>query len=141
MGLRLDLHPRVIKRTPPNADVPLKILRKGLEQAVHVNVAELKAEHVAASGGIIEESPGLTVQELTPEIAHSLGVADAKGLVVTNVEEGSPAEEAGMRRCDVIVEVNPPKGETLRDYRAALGRVGGTDSLPVLLVCPGGNVL
>jgi serine protease Do len=134
--------PRVVASTPPNADVSMKILRKGQEKVVQVKVAELKdkEERVASSGGTLEESLGLTVQELTPEIARSLRVNESKGLVVTNVEEGGPADEAGLRRADVIVEVNQKKVDNLRDYRAALGRVGSADSL-LLLVRRGGNVL
>jgi serine protease Do len=95
---------------------------------------------MAAGGGTLEENLGMTVQELTPEIARSLGVSESKGLVVTNVEDGTPADEAGIRRGDVIVEINQKKVENLRDYRAALGRVGSADSL-LLLVRRGGNVL
>jgi serine protease Do len=133
--------PRMVASTPPNAEVPVKILRKGQEKVVHVKVAELREERLAASGGgTLEESLGMTVQELTPEIARSLRITEAKGLVVTNVDEGTPADEAGIRRGDVIVEVNQKKVENLRDYRAALGRVGSADSL-LLLVRRGGNVL
>ncbi|HEX9871328.1 MAG TPA: PDZ domain-containing protein, partial [Candidatus Tectomicrobia bacterium] len=82
----------------------------------------------------------MTVQELTPEIARSLGVSESKGVVVTNVDDGSPADEAGFRRGDVLVEVNQKKIENLRDYRAALGRVAGGDSL-LLLVRRGDSVL
>jgi serine protease Do len=82
----------------------------------------------------------MTVQELTPEIARNLGVSDIKGVVVTNVDEGSPANEAGIRRGDVILEVNQRKIETLKDYRGAIGRVGGADSL-LLLIRRGNNVL
>jgi serine protease Do len=134
--------PRAVAATPPNADVPVKLLRKGQEKVVQVKVSELKdkEERVASTGGTLEESLGLTVQELTPEIARSLRVNESKGLVVTNVEEGTPADEAGLRRGDVIVEVNQKKVDNLRDYRAALGRVGSADSL-LLLVRRGGNVL
>jgi serine protease Do len=133
--------PRAVANTPPNTDVPVKLLRKGQEKVMQVKVSELKEERVAASaGGTLEESLGMTVQELTPEISRSLRVTETKGLVVTNVEEGTPADEAGLRRGDVIVEVSQRKVETLRDYRAALGRVGSADSL-LLLVRRGGNVL
>jgi serine protease Do len=104
--------PHVVASTPPNTDVPMKILRKG--------------------------------QDLTPEIARSFRVSETKGLVVTNVDEGTPADEAGMRRGDVrgdvMVEVNQKKVENLHDYRAALARVGSADSLQ-LLMRRGGNVL
>ncbi|HZD10173.1 MAG TPA: DegQ family serine endoprotease [Candidatus Binatia bacterium] len=132
--------PRAVANTPPDTEVPLKLLRKGQEKVVQVKIAELKEERVAASGGTLEESLGMTVQELTPEIARSLGVSDSRGLVVTNVEDGTPADEAGIRRGDVIVEINQKKVDNLRDYRAALGKVGSADSL-LLLVRRGSNVL
>ena len=94
----------------------MKILRKGQEKVVQVKVAELKEDRVAArGGGTLEGGVGMTVQELTPEIARSLRVTETKGLVVTNVDEGTPADEAGIRRGDVIVEVNQKKVENLRD--------------------------
>jgi serine protease Do len=95
---------------------------------------------VAEAGGTLEESLGMTVQELTPEIARSLSVTDTKGVVVTNVDEESPADEAGVRRGDVILEINQRKVESLKDYRAAIGRVSGADSL-LLLIRRANNVL
>ena len=133
--------PRVVATTPPDANVPMKLLRKGHEKVVQVKVAELKEERAAAAGGgTLEESLGMTVQELTPEIARSLGLAESKGVVVSNVDDGSPADEAGLRRGDVLVEANQKKIDNLRDYRAALGRIAGGDSL-LLLVRRGDSVL
>jgi serine protease Do len=132
--------PRVVANTVPNADVPVKLMRKGQEKTVQVKVAELKEERVAAGGGTLEENLGMTVQELTPEIARNLGVSDSKGVVVTNVDDGGPADEAGLRRGDILLEVNQKKIQTVQDYRAAISRVGGSESL-LLLVRRGNNVL
>ncbi|MBI3327528.1 MAG: DegQ family serine endoprotease [Nitrospinae bacterium] len=126
--------PRTVAAAPPGAEVDVKLLRKGQEKVVRVKLEELKEERTArGEGGTLEESLGMTVQELTPEIARGLGVSDTKGVVVSNVEEESPADEGGMRRGDVILEVNQKKVATLRDYRAALGRVGGSDSVLFLI--------
>ncbi len=132
--------PRVVANTAPGTEVPVKLLRKGQERVVQVTIAEMQEERMAAAGGTLEESLGMTVQELTPEIARSLGVSETKGVVVTNVEDGSPADEAGVRRGDVILEVNQRKIETLKDYRAAIGRMSSADSL-LLLIRRGNNVL
>jgi serine protease Do len=132
--------PRVVANTPPNTDVSIKLLRKGQEKTVQVRVAELKEERVAEGGGTLEENLGMTVQELTPEIARNLGMSETKGVVVTNVEDGSPADEAGVQRGDVVLEVNQKKIQTVQDYRAAISRVGGSDSL-LLLIRRGNNVL
>ncbi len=75
-----------------------------------VEIAELKDEEVALGGKEEGEKLGLTVQNLTPEIAENLGMGDVKGVVVTRVEPGRPADEAGLRRGDVILEVNRQRG-------------------------------
>jgi serine protease Do len=125
----------------PGSDVPVRLIRKGQEKKIQVKVDEMKEERAAAAGGgTLEESLGMTVQELTPEIARNLGLSDSKGIVVTNVEDNGAAEEAGIQRGDVIVEINQRKVESIKDYQAALGRVGGADSL-LLLVRRGNNVL
>jgi serine protease Do len=133
--------PRIVANVSPGSEVPVKLMRKGQERTVRVKVDEMKEERVAAAGsGTIEESLGMTVQELTPEIARNLGMSDTKGIVVTNVEENSPADTAGIQRGDVILEMNQRKIDSLKDYQAALGRVSGADSL-LLLVRRGNNVL
>ena len=49
---------------------------------------------------------GLTVQNITPEIAQSLGLKRPNGVVITSVQPQSAAAEAGLRRGDVVLEVN-----------------------------------
>ncbi len=133
--------PRIVANTPPGTDVDMKLIRKSEEKVVRLKLAELKEEQVtAAGGGSLEENLGMTVQELTPEIARSLGLSDTKGVVVSNVDEDSLADEAGIRRGDVILEVNQKKVDNLRDYRAALGRMGSAESV-LFLIRRGNNVL
>jgi serine protease Do len=133
--------PRLVASISPGTDVDVKLVRKNQEKVVRVKVAELKEEQTAAAGGgSLEENLGMSVQELTPEIARSLGLSETKGVVVTNVDDDSLADEAGIRRGDVILEVNQKKVENLRDYRAALGRMGSADSL-LFLIRRGNNVL
>jgi len=93
-------------------------------------VAKPKEEHTsAAPGAIPEDRLGLTVQELTPEIARRVGVSpQTQGVVVTQAQEGSPADDAGVQQGDLIPKVNQQKIHSLREYRAALGRVKGTES-------------
>jgi serine protease Do len=73
------------------------------------------------------------VQELTPEIARSLGLPSVQGVIVSDVAEGSPADEVGMRHGDVILEVNQQKVTSLRDYHAALGREEDAESVLFLI--------
>jgi serine protease Do len=64
------------------------------------------------------------VQNLTPEIAESLGIeGDTQGVVVTGIEPGSAAESAQLQRGDVILEVNR---ESVPDVSAFRDAVSGT---------------
>jgi serine protease Do len=115
--------PMLVARTPLEKQVSLKILRDKAPVDLSVTIAELQDEDVQVTGGGDSEKLGLTVQTLTPEIAENLGVEETKGVVVTAVESDSPAEEAGLRRGDVILEVNRAAVENADDYKGALKKV------------------
>jgi serine protease Do len=66
---------------------------------------------------------GLTVQRLTPQIAESLGLEKAEGIVVSAVEPGSAADEAGIRRGDVIVEIDRKPIRNLDEYKKSIATV------------------
>jgi serine protease Do len=63
---------------------------------------------------------GLRVSPLTPDIATQLGLPRAEGVIIEAVEPGSAAQEAGLRKGDVILEVNRQKIRTEKDYRSAM---------------------
>jgi serine protease Do len=112
--------PLLVARTPVGKTAKLKVIRDKETETLSVKIGELKEEEVAATGGK-EEGFGLTVQPITPDIAESLGLGtDIKGVVVSAVEPGSAADEAGMRRGDVILEVNREPVKDLASYRKAL---------------------
>ena len=111
--------PIIVARTPVERRVRLKVVRDKKELTLTVAVGEMKDEEVAASTPEKGEL-GLTVQQVTPQIAESLGLERAEGVVITAVEAGSPADDAGLRRGDVIVEVDRKPVRKLPDYRKAL---------------------
>ena len=67
---------------------------------------------------------GMRVQDVTPEIAEQLGLEQPSGVVVVQVEAGSPAAEAGLRRGDVILEVGQAPVEGAEDLRSQLDEAG-----------------
>jgi len=112
--------PLLVARTPVGTTVTVNVLREKESFDVRVTIAELKDEEVAAATQGEGERLGLSVQNLTPEIAQTLGIEGVKGVVVTSVESGSPAEDAGLRRGDVVLEVNRNAVEDTDSYRKAL---------------------
>ena len=100
--------PRVVAATPVDEPVDVTVIRNGKKKTVRVTVGTLEEPQLAQTGED-ESSPavfGLRAQNLTPELAEQLGVDGGRGVVVTDVQSGSPADEAGLRRGDVIIEVN-----------------------------------
>ena len=84
------------------ARVRLELWRDGRTQTVTVELGEL-AGAVSESGS--DAGPpklGLRLEDPTPEVRRRLGVDDARGPIVTAVDPGSPAAEAGIRPGDVL---------------------------------------
>jgi S1-C subfamily serine protease len=83
---------------------------------------------------------GLEVQNLNPALAQQFRLRDNKGVVVVQVESGSPAAEAGIRPGDLILEVNGEAVSTVKEYREAVGKVK-KDSVARFLVKRQGQTL
>lgn len=112
--------PIIVARTAVDKKVRVKVLRDKKEVTLTVAVGELKEVAVVASAKEKGEF-GFTVQTITPQIAESLGLERAEGVVITAVESGSPGDEAGLRRGDIILEIDRKPVRNLADYRKALG--------------------
>lgn len=132
--------PMLVARTPLEKQVPIKLLRDKETLDLNVTIAELQDEEAQVAAGGDSEKLGLTVQTLTPEIAENLGVEDTKGVVVSGVESGSAADEAGIRRGDVVLEVNRQAVEDVETYKAALKKVEKGKNV-LLLVRRGENTI
>jgi len=114
--------PIIVARTLVDKKVRMKVLRDRKEILLNVAVGELKEEEIVAS--VPEKGElGMTVQRLTPQMAESLGLEKAEGVVVTAVEQGGVADEAGIRRGDVIMEVDRKAIKSLDEYKKAVAAV------------------
>ena len=114
--------PIIVARTAVDKKVRMKVLRDKKEIALNVAVGELKDEEVVASAPEKGEL-GLTVQRLTPQMAENLGLEKVEGVVVTAVEPGSAGDDAGIRRGDVILEVDRKAVRSLDEYKKAVAAV------------------
>ena len=86
------------------------------------------------------KSLGITLQNVTPEIAKGLGLKKDAGVVVTQVEPGSPAAEAGIQRGDVIQEVNRKPVKDVEDFVQKVEKAKGQESV-LLFIQRGQNNL
>ncbi len=124
--------------TSPGKKVTLKIMREGKMQKVDVTIAELPADMQKMRGEYDNLLKGVMVQGLTPELKKNLDIPKRiTGVVVTDVEEGSPAGGLLMQN-DVIIEVNRKRISGTKDYEAVVSKIkSGQDIL--LLVFRNGS--
>jgi serine protease Do len=112
--------PTLVARVAPGTSASIKVLRDGKERTLPITVGEMKDTEVAATGE--EGGLGLAVQPVTPELAQSLGLDRAEGLVITEVKPGSAADDAGLREGDMITQINRRPVKNLADYNREMAQ-------------------
>jgi serine protease Do len=106
----------------PGSDVELTVLRDGKKKTLTAKLEERPSEKQLAAGTKEQtaEKLGLTVQNLTDDLAKQFGFVGLKGVIVTDVEAGSPAAEAGIQPGSLIQQVNRKPVDTVEKFKDAV---------------------
>jgi len=129
----------LVAQTDVKKTVSVGVMRNGKAETVQVTIGEQPAgEQATAAASENADKFGLTVQELTPQLADRLGYTDEHGVVIADVKSGSPAEEIGLRQGDLIKEINRQPVESLAEYQKAMSALEKDEGL-LLLVQRGDN--
>ena len=115
----------LVANVAPGTTIPLEVIRNGERRRINVTVgkrpteeelrqsqmfdpdAEAEEDMTPSDSAVLEDSFGLQVMQLTPQISRQLGVgADTRGLVVAAVDQNSDAARKGLRRGDIILTAN-----------------------------------
>ncbi len=96
---------------------------QGIGFAVPSNMAKVVMESLIKEGKVIRGWLGVNIQDLTPEIAKHFGIEETKGVLIADVVEKSPAEKAGLKRGDLIIEYD---GKEVSDTRQLRNMVAST---------------
>ena len=108
----------------PGTKIKTVILRDGKRKTLSVNIGKLPDDETATS-----ENPhnldkiGMTVQDITPELARQFGLERNRGVVITNVSPNSVAALANVKPGGIILEVNRQPVKNLKDFKKALAEV------------------
>ncbi|MCB1911473.1 MAG: Do family serine endopeptidase [Zoogloeaceae bacterium] len=103
----------------------------GLSFAIPIDVALAVQQQLRESGKVSRGKIGVLIQEVSKEIAEAFGLAGPSGALVSMVENGSPAQRAGIRQGDVLVSFNGQKVETSSDLPRIVGATAPGASVPV----------
>lgn len=134
--------PRTVAATAPGKSVEVKIIRDGKEKTLTVKVGSKADEETTTTAAVGEKDKettpdklfGITVQPMTLELAKKLGVQGADGVVVTAVLPDSPAGRSGVRRWDIIREIDRRPVRNMKEYAQAASAVEKKDAALFLVV-------
>ncbi len=121
--------PYIVASTPVGKTVSIEVIRNREKTRAEVRVGELKmVEEEVQQMPKGEHSFGMTLQEITPELAQQYDLAETSGLIIVNVESNSPAAEADLRSGDIILEVDqiPVKSITVFNRKIRQYKKGNT---------------
>ncbi|MBT8515317.1 trypsin-like serine protease [Polynucleobacter paneuropaeus] len=97
----------------------------GIGFAIPINLAKQVMESIIKTGGVTRGWIGIEPQNLTSELVDSMRLPkDTRGIVITGVLEGGPADRANLKPGDVLVSLN---NESIKDVRDLLNKVAGIE--------------
>ena len=129
-----------VSSTSPNTTVTLEVLRDGKLKQVKVKLGELnpKAQQLA-KGENSYDNLGLTVSNITADVAQKYQLDVKSGVVVTSVDPRGLAAAVGIREGDVILKVNRKSIESVKDFDRIVSKVKPGDDILFYLHRKEGN--
>ena len=123
------LHLRsLVVRTVINEKVEMAVIRDGKEHTLTTTIIESPKAAAGMEKDIFKDL-GLLVQNLTDKLAIRLGYEDEKGVIITNVQQGSPASKAGLQRGDLIIEIQHEPVTGIDELRQAILKIQHEDDI------------
>jgi serine protease Do len=139
--------PWLVSNTPIGTRADVVILRHGKEKTIKVTIGELPSNTEISSmiapqktENVSEKKLGITVSNITPDLQKEYNIQATRGVVVTNVAEGSPADMAGIEKGDVIKQVNQQDVNNVQDYSKILSSVEKGEMVSLLITRGNANI-
>ena len=130
----VDTLPKLVGATEIGKKAKVGIIRDRKSLEMEVVIGELKDEKLQASKKPeVEKDFGLVVQNITPEIAKHLNLKDKRGVIVTDVQPGSPAQEGDIRSGDIIKEISRKPIKNIEDFKEAVKKVNIKEGAVLLI--------
>lgn len=131
-----DQFVNLVQRMQPGSKVTMTVVRNKQRQQIIVVLgadSSTKTTDVVGVPNVDTENVGLSVTTLTPDMARKLKLTITKGVIVTGVTQGSPAEDAGLRRGHVILRVGGATVNDETEFWSALAKEMAISKVGVVL--------
>jgi len=134
----------IASRSPIGSSQPVVVLRDGKKHELHVTLKEAPAnygERASRHSEVPSETEdsgkydkfGLQVGPLTGDVAQQLGITGASGVVITGVEDGSPADKAGLKPSEVVTQVSRKPVKSVAEFEAEVKNASAEKGLLLLV--------
>jgi serine protease Do len=124
----------LVASTEIGKKVKVGLMREGKPLEVEITIGELPDENqVGQLAPEVEKNFGLVVQNITPEIARHLNMKERKGIIVTDIQPGSPAENADIRAGDIIKEMNRKPVKSVADFKEIIKKANIKEGIVMLI--------
>ena len=110
---------------------------RGIGFAVSINMAREVARSLIEHGRVVRGYLGVMLQPLDTDLAAGFGLPDTRGVIIREVQPGTPAERAGLKDGDVVVTFDGQRVENLSAFRLLVARAGAGRQVPVRYVRQG----
>ena len=120
----------------PGTKAKLGVVRGGKDLSLTVTLGSATPDTAEATS---DEQPaeqpklGLTLQALSPDLAQRYGLTEKAGVVITDVDQGSPAAMVGLQEGDLIAEVNRKRVAKVAEFQSAVADARKDGSLLLLV--------
>ena len=132
--------PFVVASTPIGKKVAVEVMREGQRMNLQVTTEELQEETEEEPAGKTSNRLGIEVQDISPEMAQNYGLSRTSGVIVVGVEDGSPAEEAGLVAGDIIVELDKKPVKDIETLENLLSGINAGQTI-LFLIDRGGTTI
>jgi serine protease Do len=104
---------------------------QGIGFAIPSSMAREIAQSLIEHGKVVRGWLGIGIQDVEPDLATAMGLPNADGVLVNNVESGSPAEKAGLQRDDVVLTVAGKKTNSSTQLRNLIAATGANKKVEI----------
>ncbi|MDY6790982.1 MAG: DegQ family serine endoprotease [Thermodesulfobacteriota bacterium] len=110
---------------------------QGIGFAIPINMADGIVAQLKASGEVTRGWLGVAIQDLTPELAEYYKVKNKKGVLVTHVFAGDPADKGGVKAKDIIVKIDGKPVPTAHELSSTIAGIAVGKKIAILLIRDG----